>query len=263
MADPYANQYLPPPGTEMHHGKTHDQYGQPYVGHQPPHSHQDDSSYYTSPAPVYQQSPMNAGHVVPMQEHYDGGYYADPGYHQPAVVDQYHTSSPQHHHRPAPAHDDGYYQNAQYYEEPEYATSPKAPMMQKNAGVGPTIAPENEAESYRPKTYKRHEDDGGCNCCCYNPAMTCCSCFCMLISLAFLAAGIALIVAAQVIQGKCEDKCGELPEQLSDAAETCGTICGKVVHDGMFYSGIGVTALAGLAVVWRLVMWTCAGCSKH
>ncbi|KAI7873891.1 hypothetical protein K492DRAFT_200381 [Lichtheimia hyalospora FSU 10163] len=232
MSDPYANQY-PPPATEMHNGKTHDQYGQSYVGHQPPHSHQDDSSYYTSPAPVYQQTPHAA---VPMQERYDGGYYADPGYHQPAVVDQYHTPSPQQHHRPAPAHDDGYYQNAQYYEEPEYVTSPKAPMMQKNGGVGPTMAPENEAESYRPKTYKRHEDS---------------------------AAGIALIVAAQVIQGKCEDKCGELPEQLSDAAETCGTICGKVVHDGMFYSGIGVTALAGLAVVWRLVMWTCAGCSKH
>lgn len=84
----------------------------------------------------------------------------------------------------------------------------------------------------------------------------------MLISLAFLAAGIALIIAAQVISNNCVNKCGELPDQLQGAQSSCDTICDKVVHDGMLYSGIGVTALAGIAVIWRLMMWICAGCSR-
>jgi hypothetical protein len=121
----------------------------------------------------------------------------------------------------------------------------------------PMPPPENEPESYR---YRPHEEKPGNNCCCcYNPAITCCSFFCLLISCAFLAAGIALMIAAKVVSDKCNNQCGDMIEQAQSA---CGTICSKVLHDGMFYGGIVVAGLAGIAIIWKLIMWTCAGYSK-
>jgi hypothetical protein len=121
----------------------------------------------------------------------------------------------------------------------------------------PMPPPENEPESYR---YRPHEEKPRNNCCCcYNPAITCCSFFCLLISCAFLAAGIALMIAAKIVSDKCNNQCGDMIEQAQSA---CGTICSKVLHDGMFYGGIVVAGLAGIAIVWKLIMWTCAGYSK-
>ncbi|CEG66059.1 hypothetical protein RMATCC62417_02709 [Rhizopus microsporus] len=122
----------------------------------------------------------------------------------------------------------------------------------------PTLAPENEAEAYRYRPYEQSKSRG-CNCCCYNPAMTCCSCFWFLISVAFIVGGIALIIASKVVSDRCNSQCGQLIEQ---AQEACGSICSKVVHDAMLYGGIVVAGLAGIAAIWRIVMWTCAGFSK-
>ncbi|ORZ25347.1 hypothetical protein BCR42DRAFT_6183 [Absidia repens] len=173
----------------------------------------------------------------------------------------------------------GYY--VDYHDEPDLANQ-HTPMVQappqsslqhgnnykkQYAGGGPMMAPEDEAEAYRPKKYQREEHrGGGCNCCCYNPAMTCCSCFCFLISLGFLAAGVALIIASKVITDKCNSQCGEAAEKAASYGvdeNPCDSICGKVVHDGLLYGGIGVTALAGIAVVWRLFMWMCAAGSRR
>lgn len=121
----------------------------------------------------------------------------------------------------------------------------------------PMPPPENEPESYR---YRPQEEKPRNNCCCcYNPAITCCSFFCLLISCAFLAAGIALMIASKVVSDKCNNQCGDMIEQAQSA---CGTVCSKVLHDGMFYGGIVVAGLAGIAIIWKLIMWTCAGFSK-
>lgn len=125
--------------------------------------------------------------------------------------------------------------------------------------VAPTLAPENEADSYKPKPYKENEKSG-CNCCCYNPAITCCSFFCLLISVAFLAAGVAMMIASKVVTDKCNNKCADIIDQAQNA---CGTICSKVLHDGMLYGGIVVAALAAIAIIWKIIMWTCAGYSKR
>ncbi|KAI8875951.1 hypothetical protein K501DRAFT_338399 [Backusella circina FSU 941] len=114
--------------------------------------------------------------------------------------------------------------------------------------------PFNETSTYKPRPYVQKNR----NCCCYNPAMTCCSCFCMLISLAFVAAGIALVVASKIMEEKCSYQCDSLIPQAQ-----CGTICNSILHDGMFYGGIAVAGLAALSVVWRIIRWTCAGCSQH
>ncbi|KAI9312448.1 hypothetical protein BX666DRAFT_2115229 [Dichotomocladium elegans] len=250
MSDPYAHQYPPP---MMHDPSQHQQNMQSAYGQQ----QQPDAVYYPQAGPEnYQQSHGVRG----------GGQLPHPNdYYVPSGSDQEYRNHPyqqqqQQHVNYFPNHD-------QYYEEPEYAvTSPKTPMVQQQQQPyhGPTLAPVNEAEGYRPKPQQVQHDENGCCycCCCYNPAMTCCSCFCMLISIGFLAAGIGLIVASSVIQGKCDEKCGEIPEEYRSQT-ACGTICGKVVHDALYYSGIGVTALAGLGVIWRLFAWTCAGCSKH
>jgi hypothetical protein len=124
----------------------------------------------------------------------------------------------------------------------------------------PALAPqENEAESYRPKPYEK-ERKGGCDCCCYNPAITCCSFFCLLISIAFCCAGIALIIASKVVSDKCNNECANVIDQAQSA---CGTICSKVLHDGMFYGGIVVAGLSAIAIIWKLIMWTCAGYSQR
>ncbi|ORZ18838.1 hypothetical protein BCR42DRAFT_411686 [Absidia repens] len=136
--------------------------------------------------------------------------------------------------------------------------------------AGPMMAPEDEQEAYRPKYYERDDDrrgrGSGCNCCCYNPAMTCCSCFCFLISLGFLAAGIALMIAAKVIGDKCNNQCGDMVDKAASYdvnVQPCDAICGKVVHDGMFYGGIAVAALAAIAAIWKIFMWMCAAGSRR
>ncbi|KAI9276528.1 hypothetical protein BY458DRAFT_433294 [Sporodiniella umbellata] len=123
----------------------------------------------------------------------------------------------------------------------------------------PTVAPENEADSYR---FNQNKNNNGrsCCCCCYNPALTCCSCFLMLINILFLAGGIALMIASKVVADKCNSECGQVYET---AQEACGKLCSKVVHDVMLYGGAAVTGLAGIAIIWRAVMWTCAGYSKR
>lgn len=123
----------------------------------------------------------------------------------------------------------------------------------------PTLAPqENEAEGYRPRPY----DDKSSKpcCCCYNPAITCCSFFCLLISVAFCAAGIGLIIASKVVSDKCNNECANVIDQAQNA---CSTVCSKVLHDGMFYGGIVVAGLAAIAIIWKLIMWTCAGYSQR
>lgn len=124
--------------------------------------------------------------------------------------------------------------------------------------VKPTLAPENEAETYKLRPYEQ-EKKSPC-CCCYNPAITCCSFFCLLISVAFLAAGVAMMIASKVVTDKCNNQCANIIDQAQNA---CGTICSKVLHDGMLYGGIVVAALAAIAIVWKLIMWTCAGYSKR
>jgi hypothetical protein len=123
----------------------------------------------------------------------------------------------------------------------------------------PTPPPMNEADSYKPRPVYNDKNNRDCCtvCCCYNPAMTCCSCFCMLFSLAFVAAGIALMVASKIMEEKCSYQCDGLIPQAQ-----CGTICSTVLHDGMFYGGIVVAGLAALSVVWKIIRWTCAGCSR-
>ncbi|KAI7856738.1 hypothetical protein BDC45DRAFT_533199 [Circinella umbellata] len=283
MADPYANQYGPPTT-----GGHQPQYPPSPFG---PQQHQQggyDQTYFASQTPMHQQ-PMAADQPVALQDRVPKkpDEYNDPqavslsDYVQHERDEQMHKNMNNNSHyyqdvgygAGGGAGAGGYAYNNQQYGGSNYASHgpyyddpSDVPIVQNTASTrprpagGPTLAPEDEAEAYKPKQYKRHEDGGGCNCCCYNPECTCYNCFCWLINLAFLIAGIGLIVASSVIQGKCEGKCDELPDQLpDDAVEGCTTICGKVVHDALFYSGIGIAALAGLAVVWRLVMCICAG----
>ncbi|KAI8970027.1 hypothetical protein BDF20DRAFT_838428 [Mycotypha africana] len=141
----------------------------------------------------------------------------------------------------------------------------KRPMVRPHY-VRPTPPPENEAESYRyrPAEFKQHRSCCRAFCCCYNPAITCCSFFWLLVSIAFLAAGIALIIASKVVTDKCNSQClgTQIAANFEQVQSACGTICSKVLHEGMFYGGIVVAGLAAIAILWKIIMWTCAGYSK-
>ncbi|KAI8049799.1 uncharacterized protein B0P05DRAFT_563438 [Gilbertella persicaria] len=122
----------------------------------------------------------------------------------------------------------------------------------------PTYAPLNEAETYR---YRPQEDRGRSPCCCcYNPAITCCSFFMLLVSCAFLAAGVAMMIGSKVVQDKCNNECTNVSDSIANA---CSTVCNKVLHDGLLYGGAVVAGLAGIAIIWKIVMWTCAGYSQR
>ncbi|KAI9300047.1 hypothetical protein BJ944DRAFT_273576 [Cunninghamella echinulata] len=172
--------------------------------------------------------------------------------------------------QPAPANESGYYNHSAIAQQQQTPVSNKKTKKNNHNKytAGPTLAPEDEAKSYQrhDDPYERDRRGGsGCNCCCYNPAMTCCSCFCMLIAIAFLAAGIALIIASKVIRDKCNNQCGNAMEHAAayTDANPCDAVCNTVVHDGMFYGGIVVAGLAGISVVWRLFMWMCAAGSRR
>ncbi|KAI8059634.1 hypothetical protein BC940DRAFT_313229 [Gongronella butleri] len=129
----------------------------------------------------------------------------------------------------------------------------------RHGGGAVTMAPEDEAAAYRPKPYHddRRNRGSGCAACC--AATSCCSCFCFLLSLAFLAGGIALIVSASIFAGKCAANCdGYGGPGAKDVADACGTFCNKILHDALLYSGIGIAALAGIAIIWRIGQWMCA-----
>lgn len=266
MADPYANQYPPPPpaaGQAPHHAGGLPSGSSPYDA--PHHGYESPSYLQHQTQPTFEKQQQDVGYgyndpqAVPLSE-YNKQQHMEAQRQHDAYQADYYTPPP-------PPPDNAYHNNAYYTDEPEYPASTPMVQQQQNyqkSHAGPTLVPDNEAESYRPKPFQRREHhSSGCNCCCYNPEMTCCACYCFILSLGFLAAGIILIIASSVIQGKCQDKCDQIPDQISDAQDKCAAICSKVVHDGMLYSGIGVTALAGLAVVWRLIMCFCGGCSRR
>ncbi|CEP16886.1 hypothetical protein [Parasitella parasitica] len=76
-----------------------------------------------------------------------------------------------------------------------------------------------------------------------------CSCLWTLILLVILIAGIALIVIAKVFEDKCTAS--------NEYAESNGTLCNQVLHDGFLYGGIVVAGLSAIIVVWRAVKWSC------
>ncbi|KAI8385690.1 hypothetical protein BD560DRAFT_443717 [Blakeslea trispora] len=123
----------------------------------------------------------------------------------------------------------------------------------------PTYAPVNEADGYR--VQPQQESRNSCCCCCYNPAITCCSFFMLLVSCAFLAAGAAMMIASKVVRDKCNNECSNV--SVDSIASTCSTICNKVLHDGLLYGGAVVAGLAAIAIIWKLIMWTCAGYSQR
>ncbi|CAO3615052.1 unnamed protein product [Cunninghamella echinulata] len=216
-----------------------------------------------APAPAPVPVPVSPP-SLPQQQHY-GAYemeYRD----EPDTTSPY-TPMVQ----PAPANESGYYNHSAVAQQQQQlpVTNKKTKKNNHNKyTAGPMLAPEDEAKSYQrhDDPYERDRRGGsGCNCCCYNPAMTCCSCFCMLIAIAFLAAGIALIIASKVIRDKCNNQCGDAMEHAAayTDANPCDAVCNTVVHDGMFYGGIVVAGLAGISVVWRLFMWMCAAGSRR
>ncbi|CAO3689256.1 unnamed protein product [Rhizopus stolonifer] len=288
-SDPYAGQYPPPPPLADHTPQYFDQPQpvyhvsapsmpqEPYYPdvHQPMPHVSFDQEHYTPP-PLH-----NAVYTPPVQ--------ARPEYsHTPTMYDEEATTQ----HNEASLEDYLKTEREEYmkhqpqtYNEPEKQTEEyqellvdsDKPLSRKEAKklkkqqekeeamrneyqpyvAHPTVAPQNEAETYRVDPYQKKKSR---NCCCYNPALTCCSCFFMLVNIAFLAGGIAMMIASKVVTDKCNNECGEVYET---AQEACGKLCSKVVHDVMLYGGAVVTGLAGIAVIWRAVMWTCAGYSKR
>jgi hypothetical protein len=231
--DPYANQYPPPPPLAPEHNVHIDQQ---HV-YTPPNPQPVYPPEMVSQSMPTQRQEYGAYHVPTMndtqQQHYGHTTTYDP---QAVTMDEYRQTelSEQHYNNRQPQHD-RYYQD--YHDEPDMTSShtpmvsqppPPPPFLHNNkqpsqqtvqpediesyhppttqnqnnkyTTPAPMMAPEDEQGSYKRNYYERDDDrrGSGCNCCCYNPAMTCCSCFCFLISLGFLAAGIALMIAAKV-----------------------------------------------------------------
>lgn len=133
---------------------------------------------------------------------------------------------------------------------PAGAVVPQTPVQNQHYPPPPPVQPYQPQLMPPPQAYKPPRDSrGGC---CYCPALTCCSFFCMLISVGFLAAGIAMIVYAKVASESCP------PCNSKSALSGICNACNSVLYDGLFYGGIAVAALAGIGIIWRLFMWCCS-----
>jgi hypothetical protein len=75
--------------------------------------------------------------------------------------------------------------------------------------------------------------------------------FCLLISVAFVAGGIALMIYAKVAKGNCD-------QALNGVKQAAQPLCDTVLYDALFYGGIVVTVLAGIGALWQLMMCLCA-----
>ncbi|KAL7312087.1 hypothetical protein PS15m_007888 [Mucor circinelloides] len=89
-------------------------------------------------------------------------------------------------------------------------------------------------------------------CCCFG--ITLCSCLWTLILIAFLFAGVALIIVAKVIGDKCAAS--------NDYVEANKTLCTQVLHDGFLYGGIALSGLCAIIVIWRVLKWSCGSVSR-
>ncbi|CAM0142705.1 hypothetical protein VKS41_002734 [Umbelopsis sp. WA50703] len=113
---------------------------------------------------------------------------------------------------------------------------------ERRRGAKPGQQGPMDPEAYLPKPYK--EPRMGC---CQN--MTCCSVFCLLISVAFVVAGAVLMIYAKVAKGNCD--------QAASGHSSVQSVCNTVLYDGLFYGGIVVMAISGLVTLWRLMMCMC------
>lgn len=115
---------------------------------------------------------------------------------------------------------------------------------ERRRGAKPTSQGANDPATYLPKPYV--EPRKGC---CYG--MTCCRMFCLLISVAFIAGGVALMIYAKVAKGNCD-------QALNGVKQAAQPLCDTVLYDALFYGGIVVTVLAGIGALWQLMMCLCA-----
>ncbi|KAH8556400.1 hypothetical protein BGW37DRAFT_462691 [Umbelopsis sp. PMI_123] len=115
---------------------------------------------------------------------------------------------------------------------------------ERRRGAQPASEDANNPASYLPKPYVEPRK-GLCH------GMTCCRMFCLLISVAFIAGGVALMIYAKVAQGNCN-------QALSSVKQASQSLCDTVLYDALFYGGIGVTVLAGIGALWQLMMCLCA-----
>ncbi|KAI9274289.1 hypothetical protein BDA99DRAFT_532938 [Phascolomyces articulosus] len=148
-----------------------------------------------------------------------------------------------------------------WFKKKQRVESTPSPQQQPILG-GPRPAPEDEKPSYQRPTIKDEEDGRGLRnaCCCYNPALTCCSFFWMLFSIAILAGGIAMMIASKIVQDRCNNECGGSSEQT---LSNCTVLCNNTLHQALLWAGVGITVLAGISVIWRLFTWCCAGCARN
>ncbi|KAF1806771.1 hypothetical protein FB192DRAFT_1352332 [Mucor lusitanicus] len=89
-------------------------------------------------------------------------------------------------------------------------------------------------------------------CCCFGISL--CSCLWTLILIAFLFAGVALIIIAKVVGDKCAAS--------NDYVQANRTLCTQVLHDGFLYGGIALAGICALVVIWRVLKWSCGNASR-
>ena len=126
---------------------------------------------------------------------------------------------------------------------------------------GPRPAPADEKPSYQRPVHDPEDGRGLRNaCCCYNPALTCCSFFWMLFSVAILAGGVAMMIASKIVQDRCNNECGGGTEE---ALGSCTVLCNEALHKALLWGGLAIMILSGISVIWRLFTWCCAGCARN
>ncbi|KAI9287032.1 hypothetical protein BC943DRAFT_320525 [Umbelopsis sp. AD052] len=222
---------------------------QPQVYHTPP-----------PPTPNNQSYPnVNSGyddpHSVPLGLYREPDHEAYNGRHDPestALLSTANNRQPSA--KPEPMHEEAEYDDVDVeLQEPTHLVAPASYNRpdrdgflpgERRRGAKPTTQGASDPATYLPRPYI--EPSKGL---CYG--MTCCRMFCLLISVAFVAGGVALMIYAKVAKGNCD-------QAVQGVKQAAQSLCDTVLYDALFYGGIAVTVLAGIGALWQLMMCLCA-----
>lgn len=113
------------------------------------------------------------------------------------------------------------------------------------SAVGPTLAPENEKESYKMEPFEAYIRK--------RPSFTCTTYLCFLLFFILFGGGIALMIVSKVFRDQCSGQCG------GDASNDtfCQARCNSTLRSVMLYAGAVLTGLGGLGILWQLIKWRC------
>lgn len=243
QGDPYSGQYPTPP--PLHSTETADQYSIPISA---------SAAYHTTTQQVIEGTPSSAPYshhtTASHPQHIDTsdqlqyyfGTYGDAFEQEQEPLSSTEKPKEQNHQQQKP----GFLSQWRSARNKKEQTSGTIVGTGSSTTVGPTLAPEDEKESYKVQPFEEHARR--------RRPLTCSTCLCFLIFLILCGGGIALMIASKVFRDQCSSQCSS---DTSDSSLCQDPRCNSTLQSAILYGGAVLTGLGGLGILWQLIRWRC------